>query len=225
MLLKGAPVLNFNFPYLIDYAHLEVENVAVFCVAVLVAMMVSAEGQAFIATLLGDSRKGATDRFHFNVFLHMSLLGTLNFLVAGFGWAKEMDIDTAKFKNHPRVFLIISRLSGPIANVLMANIAASLSWLVGTFGFEDKVFSMIAVVNVTMAVYGLIMIPPLPGSALLYVFFSDNDFFHKVKKYLNIIGPFLIIGTFGVVRLSGWDGISRVFTPVVSAITKATLGL
>jgi hypothetical protein len=225
MLLKGALVLDFNFPYLIDYSHLEAENIAIFCVAVLIAIMVSAEGQAFVATLLGDSRTGAKDRFHFNVFLHMSFFGTLNFLVAGFGWAKEMDIDTAKFKKRPKLFLLISRLSGPFANLLIANIAASLTWLIETYGFEDRVFSTIAVVNVTMAVYSLIIIPPLPGAALLYLLFPDNDFFSKVKKYLRSIGPFLIIVTFGVARLSGWDGISRVFTPVVSAITKAILGL
>ena len=225
MILQGAQALVFNFPYLIDYAHLEVENVAVFCVAVLAAIMVSAEGQAFLATLLGDSRTGAKDRFHYNAFLHMNFLGTVNFLVAGFGWAKEIDIDPAKFKTHPNLFLIISRLAGPLANLLMANIAASISWLIGTYGYEDTVFSTVAVVNVTMAVYSLIMIPPLPGSVLLYMLFPDNDFFTKTKKYLNTIGPFLVIGIFGVARLSGWDGISTVFTPVVSAITKAILGL
>ena len=217
--------MDFNFPYLIDYSHLEAENIAIFCVAVLTAIMVSAEGQAFVATLLGDSRTGAKDRFHFNVFLHMSFLGTLNFFVAGFGWAKEMDIDTVKFQKHPKIFLLISRLAGPLANLLVANIAASLSWLIGTFGFEDKVFSMIVAVNVNVAVYSLIMVPTLPGSALLYMLFPDNNFFAKVKKYLGIIGPFLIIVTFAVARLSGWDGISRVFTPAVSAITKAILGL
>ncbi len=215
----------FNFPYLVDYSRISVEDAAVFIVAVLVAIMVSAEGQAFAATLLGDSRKGAKDRFHYNAFLHMSFLGTLNFLVAGFGWAKEMDIDTTKFKTRPRLYLIISRLAGPLANLLIANIAASLNWLMGNYGFDDKVFSLIAVVNVTMAVYSLIMIPPLPGSALLYAFFPDNDFFAKVKKHLNIFGPYFVIGTFGLARLSGWDGISSVFTPVVSAITKAILGL
>jgi hypothetical protein len=217
--------LDFYFPYLIDYSHLAVENVAIFCVAALAGIMVSAEGQAFVATLLGDSRVGATDRFHYNVFLHMSILGSLNFLVAGFGWAKEMDIDTAKFKKHPKLFLIISRSAGPLANLLLANIAASLNWLIGTFGLEDTVFSMVAAVNVTMAVYGLIMIPPLPGSALIVAFFPNTPFFAKVKENLNIIGPFILVGIFSAARLSGWDGISAVFTPIVSAITKTILGL
>ena len=217
--------MDFYLPYLLDYSHPVVENITIFCVAALVAIMVSAEGQAFTAALLGDSRKGATDRFHFNVFLHMSLLGTLNFLVAGFGWAKEIDIDATRFKNHPRLFLIISRLAGPFANLLMANIAASLSWVVAIVGFEDRVFSMIVVVNVTMAVYGLIMIPPLPGSALLFALFPDNDFFSKIKTVLIHLGPFLVLGIFATIRLCSWEGISTIFTPIVSAITRTLLGV
>ncbi|MFH0780747.1 MAG: hypothetical protein V2B20_02200 [Pseudomonadota bacterium] len=217
--------MDFNFPYLVDYSHFVLEDAVIFCVAALAGIMVCAEGQAFVATLLGDSRVGAKDRFHYNVFLHMSVLGTLNFLVAGFGWSREMDIDETKFKNHPRLFLVIARVAGPLSNLLLANIAASLSWLIGTFELEDKVFSTIAVVNVTMAVYGLLMVPPLPGSGLLFALFPNNDFFAKVKKNFRIVGPFIIIGTFGAVRLSGWDGLSSVFTPIVSAITKAILGL
>lgn len=217
--------MDFTFPYLVDYSHLVLEDAVIFCVAALAGIMVSAEGQAFVATLLGDSRAGAKDRFHYNAFLHMSVLGTLNFLVAGFGWAKEMDIDVTKFKNHPRLFLVIARVAGPLSNLLLANIAASLNWLLGTYGIEDKVFSTIAVVNVTMAVYGLLMIPPLPGSSLLFALFPNSNFFAKVKKNFIIAGPFIIICSFGAVRLSGWDGPSSVFTPVVATITKAILGL
>ncbi len=217
--------MDFYLPYLIDYTRLTVEDFVVFCVAALTAIMVSAEGQALAATLFGDIRSGAKDRFHFNVFLHMSVLGTLNFLVAGFGWAKKIDIDTGRFKNHPRLFLILARLAGPIANLLLANIAASLNWLIDTYGFEDKVFSTIAVVNVTMAVYGLLIVPPLPGSALLYAFFPNSNFFAKAKKNLERIGPYLILGTFGAIRVSGWDGLNSVFTPIVAVITKTILGL
>jgi hypothetical protein len=222
---KETTILDFYLPYLIDYTHLTVEGFVVFCVAALTAIMVSAEGQALAATLFGDIRSGAKDRFHFNVFLHMSVLGTLNFLVAGFGWAKQIDIDTTRFKNHPRLFLIFARVAGPLANLLLANIAASLNWLIDTYGFEDKVFSMIAVVNVTMAVYGLLIVPPLPGSALLYAFFPGSVFFVETRKFLECLGPYLILGTFGAIRMSGWDGLNSVFTPIVAVITKTILGL
>ena len=210
---------DFYLPYLINYSHLVVEDVVIFCVAILTAIIVSAEGQAFAATLLGDSRQGAKDRFHFNVFMHMSVLGTLNFFIAGFGWAKEIGVDTGKFKNFPRLFLVLSRIAGPLANFMMANIAASLSWLLGKYNFEDQVFSTIVVVNVTMGVYGLIIIPPLPGSALLMAILPNSQFIEKIKKVLCLSGPYLIVGIFLLIRLSGWEGVSSLFNPIVAAIT------
>lgn len=214
---------DFYLPYLINYSQPIAEDIVIFCVAILTAIIVSAEGQAFGATFLGDSRRGAKDRFHFNVFQHMSLLGTLNFFIGGFGWVKEVDINTGNFKNHPRLFLVLSRMAGPLANFMMANIAASLSWVLGKYNFDDRVFSTIVVVNVTMAVYGLIMVPPLPGSAVLWAILPDGRVFEKIKKTLCVYGPYLIVGTFLLVRLSGWEGVSSFFNPIVTAITTFIL--
>ncbi len=216
---------DFYLPYLINYSQPVVEDIAIFCVAMLTAIIVNAEGQGFVATLLGDSRVDAKDRFHFNVFMHMSLLGTLNFFIAGFGWVKEIEIDTRNFKNFPRLFLVMSRMSGPVANILMANIAASLSWILGKYNFDDKVFSTIVVVNVTMAVYGLIMVPPLPGSAFLFALMPDSLFFKKLRKILCTVGPYLIVGTFLIIRLSDWQGLSSFFNPIVLAITNFILNV
>ncbi len=214
---------DFYLPYLINYSQPAVEDIVIFCVAILTAIIVSAEGQAFAATLLGDSRQGAKDRFHFNVFMHMSILGMLNFFIAGFGWAKEIGIDIGNFKNHPRLFLVLSRISGPLANLMMANIAASLSWVLGKYNFDDRVFSTIVVVNVTMAIYGLIMIPPLPGSAVLWAVMPNGRLSEKIKKTLCIFGPYLIVSLFLLIRLSGWEGVSSIFNPIVAAITDFVL--
>ena len=215
-------MIDFHLPYLTNYAQPVVEDLVIFCVAMLIAILVSAEGQAFAATLLGDAPDNPRDRMHFNVFLHMSLLGTLNFFVAGFGWAKEIDIDAARFKN-PRLYLILSRLSGPVANLLMANIAASISWILGRYGVVDQVFATIVVVNVTMAVYSLLIVPPLPGSALIFAFLPENGFYRALRRYLRQVGPVVIVGTFLLIRLSDWTGVSSLFSPMVSALAGAIL--
>lgn len=216
-------VSDFYLPYLLNYSQPVVDDIAIFCVAMLTAIIVNAEGQGFVATLLGDSKVGAKDRFHFNVFLHMTPLGTLNFFVAGFGWAKELQIDIENFKNYPRLYMVISRISGPLANLLMANIAASLTWILTNFGFVDKVFSTIVIVNVTMAVYGLIIIAPLPGSAILFALFPATPTFEKIKKTFTVVGPYLIVGLFLIIRLSGWEGVSEVFNPIVSGLASFIL--
>lgn len=211
--------MDFYLPYLLNYSQLTVEGVAIFCVSVLIAVLVSAEGQGFAATLLGDSQPDAKDRFHFNVFLHLDPLGTICFFIAGFGWAKEIKIKKESFKRGGGARLILSRLAGPLANLLMANIAASLAWLLRRYGFVDTVFSTIAVVNVTMAVYSMLIVPPLPGAAFLSAFFPVRGGWAKTWKYLRLAGPYLLLGTFLAIRLSGWTGLAEIFNPLVSSLT------
>lgn len=215
----------FYLPYLLNYTQPVVEEIVIYCVAFLTAVVVSAEGQGFMATILGDSKPDRKDRHHFNVFLHMSLLGTLNFFIAGFGWTKEVNIDSGNFKKYPRFFLVLSRLAGPFFNLLLANIAASLSWILGRWGFDDQVFSSIVVVNVTMALYGLLIIPPLPGFALLSAFLPSGRGWEKIREILGRVGPFLIIGTFLIFRLTDFQGVAALFNPVVSAVTTFILDI
>jgi hypothetical protein len=59
-------------PYIPDLSHLPFDATVSFAVSALLAIMVNAEAQAWMATLLGDLRVDAKDRFHFIVFLHMS---------------------------------------------------------------------------------------------------------------------------------------------------------
>ncbi|MFT5698754.1 MAG: Zn-dependent protease [Desulforhopalus sp.] len=215
----------FYLPYLINYSQPMVEGIAIFCVAMFTAIIASAEGQAFAATFLGDSEPGATDRLHFNVFLHMSVLGTLCFFIAGFGWAKQIQFNTANFKRSPKLSLIASRLSGPLANLLMANVAASLSWVLSRYDVEDKVFSTIVVVNITMAVYSLIPIPPLPGGVFSEYFGSKGDGARKVWRSLCLIGPYLIVGLFLLFRITGYEGLSSLINPVVLWLTNFALDI
>lgn len=215
----------FYLPYLINYSYPTVEGIAIFCVAMFTAIIANAEGQAFVATILGDSKPGATDRLHFNVFLHMSLLGTLCFFIAGFGWVKQIKFNTAHFRRSPRVSLLVSRLSGPLANLLMANIAASLSWVLSRYDVEDNVFSTIVVLNVTMAVYSLIPIPPLPGGALTEIILTGNNGFAKFWRGLCRVGPYLLVGLFLFFRLTGFEGVSSLINPIVLWLTNYALNI
>ncbi len=104
-------------PFIPALDNLQLESVIGFVLGALFAVLFQAEGQAYMATTLGDRRPGAKDRFHYNAFLHLDPLGALAFLVGGFGWARHLDIDPGKFP-HPRLYLLLSRLSGPIANLL-----------------------------------------------------------------------------------------------------------
>lgn len=200
-----------SVPYVIDLAHWAIDDVAAFVIASLIAVMVNAEGQAFVATAMGDVHSDRNRRLHFNAFLHLDILGSLAFLIAGFGWPKKIDIDTKRFVN-PRLYTILIRFGGPVANFLMAGIAGSIVWVMSRWGSHDRVFTMVAVVNVTMAVYHLIPIPPLAGSSLVTTFLDTNS---AASRFYTRTGPFFLIGIFLLERFSHFKLISNFLKPWV----------
>lgn len=203
--------LMFPIPYVPIDEPLLLDLFVSFLVSLLVAVLITAEGQGFAATVLGDVKEGRKDRLHFNAFQHLSLWGTLCFFIAGFGWPKRVGIEPPRFDN-PRLYTVLSRFAGPVANFLMANIAASIVWLIGKWGMVDPVFTMVAVVNLSVAVYHIIPIPPLAGASLVTVWFPEDA---KGIQLYRKIGPFLLIGIFLLEQLTGVRFVSGLLDPVV----------
>jgi len=188
----------FPIPYLIDPRTYAFDDAVSFCVAALIAVLVNAEAQAYVATLLGDSRPGAKDRLHFNAFLHLDLLGGLSFLVGGVGWPKQVHVDPARFR-HPTGYLILSRCAGPFANFLMANIAASIVWLLGAFSMDARVFMMVLAVNLTVALYNLLPLPPLAGGSLISALLPEKS--ERFRGLYEQAGPYLLLAVFLLDRI------------------------
>ena len=198
------------------------DAVVSFGVAVLLAVMLNAEAQAFAATFLGDRRDKPKDRFHFNAFLHLDILGTINFLVGGFGWGRTMAIDAGKFA-HPRLYTLITRLAGPLANLLLANIMGSIAFLLKAFEFDARVFLMVLGVNVTVAVYNLLPIPPLFAGTLLTVLIPEQ--YQKIKSLFTQIGPFLIVALTLIERITHKEIFSQDLNPIIIKVFNFIVGL
>jgi Zn-dependent protease len=200
-------------PYIPDVHHLAFDAVVCFIVSALLAIMINAEAQAWMATLLGDSRPDAKDRFHFNVLFHLSLPGSICYLLGGFGWPKPIDIDPTKF-HYPRLFTIIVRFTGPIANILLANIAASIIFVFKFLDMDPLVFMMVAGVNLTTAIYHLIPIPPLAAGTLITVWIPQRS--PVVKRVLYYSGSFLLVAIFLIERSTGVGLLSPYLNPLVN---------
>jgi Zn-dependent protease len=202
-------------PFFIDPQHLAVDAVVSFVVSVLVAITINAEAQAFAATFFGDTRSGDSRRFNFNCLLHLSLLGTICYLVAGFGWPRTVDIDPGKFKQ-PRAYTVITRLAGPMANLLLASIAGSIVMVMQAMSFDARVFLMLIGVNITTAVYNLILLPPLAGGVLVQELIPPR--LATLKKIFGQAGPFLILALALLERLSPQGIVSPYLNPIITAI-------
>lgn len=194
--------MSLPIPYIPDFSNFAIDDFVAFIVSALMAVMVNAEGQAFAAITLGDSKSEGRNRLHFNAFLYLDLLGSIAFFLSGAGWPKKLDIDTTQFSK-PRFYNILTRFSGPFANFLLASIAGSIVWILSRYGSEDRVFTMIVIVNVTVAAYNLLPVAPFAGSSIVSAFFSSAD--NKFLKFYQQTGPFILIGLFLAEMISRKD--------------------
>jgi hypothetical protein len=209
-------------PFILDPQNLSVGSAAAFVVSVLLTLMINAEAQAFAGTFLGDSRVGAKDRFHFNAFLHLDILGTICYLVAGFGWPRPIEFDRSKFAR-PRLYMVIVRLAGPTANLLLASIAGSIVTLMKGFEANPRVFLMVVGVNVTTAVYNLIILPPLAAGVLVQEMIPPG--YATLRRIFWQAGPFLILALALLERLSPHGIIGPYLNPLIVAIFNFIQGL
>ena len=210
-----TPDTAWAVPFIIDPQNLAVDAVVAFVVSVLLACLVNAEAQAFASTFLGDSRVGAKDRFNFNAFLHLDILGSICYLVGGFGWSRTMQIDRSKFA-HPRLFTVITRLAGPLANLLLAGIGGSLAAIMKSFEWDPRVFLMVIGVNITTAVYNLIPLPPLAMGSLVGELLSTSE--SRIRSLLLQAGPYLILALALLDRINHHGIFSPHFDPIIQVI-------
>jgi Zn-dependent protease len=209
-------------PYVIDLAHLRIEELIAFILGMIFAVTINAEAQAFMATLAGDQRLQPKNRFHFNYFLHLDVLGTVAFLLAGFGWPRAVDIDPAKFP-HPKLYTFLTRLAGPIANLFLAGIAASIiRILMAIMELHPQIFYGVIAVNVTVAVYNLIPIPPLAAGTILTDLIPDK--LMVVKQWIMRLGPWLLIAILLFDRINNLALFSRFLNPLVVAVSTFIKG-
>lgn len=202
-------------PFFIDPQHLAVDALTSFCVSVLVAVTINAEAQAFAATFLGDSRTGDSRRFNFNCLAHLSLLGSICYLVGGFGWPRTVDVDRTKFK-HPQAYMVITRLAGPMANLLLAGIVGSIVMIMKAVNSDPRVFLMLVGVNVTTAVYNLIILPPMAAGVLVQEIIPPK--LVTLRQLFRQAGPFLILALALLERLRPGGIISPYLNPLVMEV-------
>ncbi|MBR4626700.1 MAG: site-2 protease family protein [Ruminococcus sp.] len=151
---------------------------------------------AVVAKAFGD--RTSDDRISLNPFIHLDPLGSVLMLLTGFGWAKPVHVEARNMRN-PRAGMALTALAGPVSN-LIAAFAAGLvkAWILSTekgltavydYYIFNKVSMLYCVyllmeflmlVNIGLAVFNLIPIPPLDGFGVLNYFLS-----YRQKQWVN----------------------------------------
>jgi Zn-dependent protease len=141
-------------------------------IALIVAATVHEFAHAYVADRLGDPTPRGQGRLTLNPLAHLDPLGTLLILLAGFGWAKPVQINPANFRDWRRDSIVVAA-AGPLANVTLLFILGvpyKLGLLeagpLGASAFSRLLLVTIQI-NAMLAVFNLIPIPPLDGSKIL----------------------------------------------------------
>jgi len=158
--------------------------------ALLLAVTFHEYAHGRMALAMGDPTASMQGRLTLNPLAHLDPLGSLMILLVGFGWAKPVPINPARFRNYREGLLKVS-LAGPFANFLLAFISLLLLELVGATGYFLNLFVLIAQINIALGVFNLLPVPPLDGSKVLVSLMPStwSGFYRQLEAY----GPFLFI--------------------------------
>lgn len=149
----------------------------------------------FVANKLGDPTAKSQGRLNINPFVHMDLFGTVCLVLTGFGWAKPVQINPRNFKN-PKTGMAISAAAGPLSNLIVAFVLlivekTCLYLLYAGLNIEVMqwvlfILDIMVTVNIALAIFNLLPIPPLDGSRIAALFLPERLYF-KIMRYENII--------------------------------------
>jgi Zn-dependent protease len=146
--------------------------------AVVLGITIHEFSHALAAELLGDSTARYQGRLTLNPVAHFDPIGGLMILASsitgfGFGWGKPVPVNPNRLRFGPRVGMALTSFAGPLSNVVLATLVGAALRLVNAMPFQLRdVLVALVRVNLALAVFNLLPVPPLDGFSVLQGLFS-----------------------------------------------------
>jgi Zn-dependent protease len=194
-------------------------------IPVVLALTVHEWAHAFAAFQLGDDTALQHGRLTLNPIAHLDLVGTVLLPLAGvpFGWAKPVPVDPARFRPEVTMArgLLLTAAAGPVSNLILAMLSAALLRAADVFtaGFHpavDSFLSRFTAINLALAMFNLLPVPPLDGSRIVdgMIPFGWRGAWNRISA----AGAFILLALFVMPQLFG-SGIGDWMTGLSANLT------
>ena len=192
--------------------------------ALIIAIAVHEFSHALVATWLGDTTAKLAGRLTLNPLAHLDPVGTIVLLVAGFGWGKPVPYNPYYVRRGVWGETMIA-LAGPLSNIIVALLFALPGriyfWQSGQMmnGNLWQFLATVVSINVILAAFNLLPIPPLDGSKLLYLIidrltFGGADWWPQFER----IGPMILLSLLFAERLFNLNILFKLLEPIIFLI-------
>ncbi len=169
-------------------------------IAFIVAISVHEACHAAAATWLGDPTPKSQGRLTLNPIRHLDPMGTLLLVVAGFGWGRPVIVNPLNLRFGIRRGMAIVSAAGPVSNIAVAallgpvfrQLAGLSSGILPTNEFLAQVVLVAIAINVLLAIFNLVPIPPLDGFGVLHGIVGPETA-HALEP-LRRYGPLILMG-------------------------------
>jgi Zn-dependent protease len=184
-------------------------QISIMLVPALLAITLHEVAHGYIADRLGDPTARLLGRLTLNPFKHLDPIGTLALLFVGFGWARPVPVNFSNLR-HPKKDMIWVALAGPLINLSLALLSMVLlrgvvyltkMFPMGSLTNVLQPLSLMAAfslyVNVVLAVFNLLPIPPLDGGRVLIGLLPEKqgDFLARFEPFGFVLILFAIFAT------------------------------
>ncbi|MDD3765778.1 MAG: site-2 protease family protein [Eubacteriales bacterium] len=199
--------------------------------ALLISFSIHELSHGLVAYLLGDNTAKRQKRITLNPLAHIDWIGFIAILSVGFGWAKPVPINPRNFKDPKRGIALVS-LAGPLSNIILAFISATILVLMGAVrypyisseGIIVIFLTKLFIYNCSIAIFNLLPIPPLDGFKIVGAVLPNRWYFSlmRIESYGMII-MILLLAT-GVVSKLLVTGVENIITFIFYLINLMGIG-
>lgn len=153
----------------------------------IIALSFHEAAHAYVAHWLGDDTPKHEGRLTLNPLAHLDPIGTIALIVFRFGWGKPVHVNPRNFKN-PVWGNLATALAGPMTNFILAIIFALIGRIIPADSIMASAMTIFVSINILLAFFNLLPIPPLDGSKLLGIIVGEEAYY-EIERF----GPIILL--------------------------------